>query len=82
MRLRCLCRKLSNFKDLPSFDQNFTSPMFHKTKTVKESVVEVKANLRYITKNIKHHPSLETCLMMRRNEQLLADISDKTYCPF
>jgi SET domain len=70
------------FGDLPRFDQNFTSPMFHETGTVKESIEEAKQNFEYITENIKHHPSMETCLAMSRCVQLLADISDKTYCPF
>jgi hypothetical protein len=66
------------FGDLPRFDRNFTSLMSYPTKTIKESIDEVKGNLKYITENIKHHPSMETCLDMNRNEQLLAEIRDKT----
>ena len=59
---------------LPRIEKNFIEPKF-KAFELKKAVEEFRRNCDFIERNIKHHPSFETTMLINHNEHLLHQIS-------
>jgi hypothetical protein len=70
--------------NLTRCDPFFESPDFNFCGTFKESKDELKKITEYLERLLRngHHPTLESCQMLIRNNDLLIHIGHLTSCPF
>lgn len=85
-QFKCTCTAcVQNYptsKDLPKHDKNFKMPNLTFFGSVKETLAELGRNFAYFGKNVNHHPSLETCVLIHRNSCLFMHLAGKAYCSF
>jgi hypothetical protein len=67
---------------MPRYDSKFVFPTSGFPKTFKETVAEFKKNCAYIKANFELYPSMEICLLKRKNEELLMHLSNLAFWPF